>query len=193
MEEDQINLLEEHLPYEHDMLDAAYEILTANAHTSAPQDWFSRNAAINEFWLHARNLIEFYCNPSGTSASASDFTTEPLRPEFRFKKNAAAVTNAGEDFSTLINEQICHLKYERVTSPDEKLGGYDLQRVKESIDRALNKFQGLLTDEARRVWKERKKQTISISGAVEPSTSFGSTTTSLQLEASWGPTGPQKP
>jgi hypothetical protein len=85
-----------------------------------------------------------------------DFTTDRLYPDLRLKKGGGlAVENAGEEFCDLINEQVCHLKYERVSVPDAKLGGYDLPLVKSSIDRAMHKFQGMLTPGARAVWKER--------------------------------------
>lgn len=55
--------------------------------------------------------------------------------------------NWGMDLVTLMNEQICHLKYERVSKPDEELRGYDIARVKEAIDQA-RKCRNLPTGEA---------------------------------------------
>ena len=154
MDEDKKKMLVEHLPYEHNMLNRAFEFLTSDAYAAEREDKFKRNAVVEVFWLHARCLIEFYSG-SGASANASDFTTERLYPDIRLTKGKPAAANEGEDFSDLINEQICHLKYERVSIPDEKLGGYDLQRVKDTIDRAMKKFQGMLTTEARVVWVDR--------------------------------------
>jgi hypothetical protein len=72
---------------------------------------------VEVFWLHARNLIEFYNSPPRYRASAPDFTTGRLYPDLRQKKGGGlAVENAGEDFCNLINEQICHLKYERAAA-----------------------------------------------------------------------------
>jgi hypothetical protein len=145
-----VALLKEHLPYEHRMLDEAHKVITS---PSPALDWFAKNAAINVFWLHARNLIEFYRSPKSADASASHFTNVNLLPEFKLKKGQPADAKHGQELVTLINEQICHLKYERVTSPNEKLSGYDYTLAKEAIDRARDKFQSSLTDEARRVWE----------------------------------------
>lgn len=200
MDDAQRNLLREHLPYEHDMLDQAFEFLTSGTHAEERVNWFKRNAAINEFWVHARNLIEFYDKPKVHNASASAFTTEPLCPEFRLRKGGPAITNAGMAFSDLINEQVCHLKYERVSVTDEKLGGYDLQRVKESIDRAMKKFQGMLTPEARAVWVDRIPTLTLGPSVVEVSSAFSTVETTtgsfsgnvVILGGHTGPAGPAR-
>ena len=185
LDEDKKRMLAEHLPYEHEMLDRAFEFLTSDAYAAEREDQFKRNAVVEVFWLHARCLIEFYSG-SGASANASDFTTERLYPEFRLKKGEPAVANAGEDFSVLINEQVCHLKYERVSVPDEKLGGYDLHRVKDSIDRARRKFEGMLASEARAMWVDRTPATLSTYGAaVEPSSQFSVTTIEFSRRLNW--------
>ena len=74
----QICLLNEHLPYELDMLLATYRELSKQI------DDITRNALIESFWLHARNLREFYdgsatLDPKG-SAAASHFTGRRFRP-----------------------------------------------------------------------------------------------------------------
>ena len=86
LDEDKKKMLAEHLPYEHDMLDKAFEFLTSEAHAAEREDPFKRNPMVEVFWLHARNLIEFYNSPPRYSASASDFTTDRLYPDLRLKK-----------------------------------------------------------------------------------------------------------
>ncbi|MBA5775988.1 hypothetical protein H2509_02570 [Stappia sp. F7233] len=167
MDEMKAKLLKEHLPYEHDMLDAAYAFITSDKRNDDAKDreqWFLRNAAIVAFWTHARNLIEFYEKSPHASASASDFTTERLWPEFRLKKGQPAEEKAGEELRTLINEQISHLKYERVKAPHDKLGEYDPYNVKTAIDRARRKFECLLTPEAKAIWKNRQSPAAVIYG-----------------------------
>lgn len=189
MDESKANLLREHLHYEHDMLDGAFAAMAREGFEK--EEWFIRNAVICEFWVHARNLIEFYGKTEGASASASDFTTELLRPEFRLKKGAPAVQNAGAEFTTLINEQVCHLKYERVSSPDEKLGGYDVERVKDAIDRALRKFESLLTPEAQKIWRKREPRNLRLSGPPSPSSASSSASSAERATLpATGPTGP---
>jgi hypothetical protein len=186
LDEAKKKMLAEHLPYEHNMLDGAFEFLTSKAHAEERKVPFKRNAVVEVFWLHARNLIEFYRN-SGVSACASHFTSKRLSPEFRLNKGGErAVANAGREFSDLINEQVCHLKYERVSIRDEKLGGYDLQRVKDSIDRAMMKFQDMLTPEARAVWVDRTPTVLPThDAAVEPS-SHTDTATALSVSNDFG-------
>ena len=166
METDKTKILEEHLPYEHRMLEHAYAFLTSDSYTAMREDWFLRNAVINAFWMHARNLIEFYRNAKDVSASASDYTKTRLDPEFRLKKGEPADDNRGEELTDLINAQIVHLKNERVTKIDEKLGSYEPLRVITAIERARRKFEGLLTDEAATIWKYTLADSIIIAGAV---------------------------
>ena len=52
----EIAILREHLPYELDMLEKAFVFLHDPQFAAARQDQFAKNAAIEAFWIHARNL-----------------------------------------------------------------------------------------------------------------------------------------
>ena len=58
-------ILTEHLPYELNMLEAAFTFLHSPDFKDVHRIGFVRNAAIEAFWLHARNLIEFLTHIPG--------------------------------------------------------------------------------------------------------------------------------
>jgi len=51
-----------------------------------------------------------------------------------------------------INAQVSHLTYERPSSPEQKLGGYEMLRVKEAIDRGVKLFAHALAPEYEGLW-----------------------------------------
>src|SRR5215213_7782926 len=137
MEAQKAALLTDHFPYEIMMLDETVVLLSiADLHPHL------RNMAIEAFWLHARNLVEFFTlrpNVNGTCsgvASARDFTDVAFRSDLDLG-----------DLPNTINSQICHLRYERTSYAPEKLDGFDIQRVKAAIDRDITKFVRHLTPE----------------------------------------------
>jgi len=76
---------------------------------------------------------------------------------------------------TKINEQICHLLYERTSSPSQKLEGYTMLRVKQAIDRAVKSFENKLTPENKSIWKVRPEpsQWIEANGIPQSATNTG--------------------
>jgi hypothetical protein len=108
-----LKILEEHLPYELDMLERAFVILHLEKFTELRKDAFLRNAVIEAFWTHARNLVEFLMHPPNADAdgtvSARDFTKDYL-PDMKMKS-----------IDQQINAQVSHLTYERKSLPSEKL------------------------------------------------------------------------
>jgi len=159
--------LTHHLRYEHDVLNHAHEFLTHTVFAQERKDWFKRQAAIIAFWVSARSLIEFYERQQPHNPSASDYTRVPFHPNFQLKKSAPADANYSKEFSELVTLQVTHLKLERVIDAKEKLGGYDLDRVKEALDRTSRRFLSELSDEAREVWnRPRTAQAIAIDGSL---------------------------
>src|SRR6516165_815690 len=67
----------EHLPYELEMLEWSYAALHEDRLSKFREHNLIGNLAVESFWVHVRNLIDFFnqpCNGSETgSASASDF------------------------------------------------------------------------------------------------------------------------
>jgi hypothetical protein len=130
------------------MLQAAYEFLQKEQFADYRNVPFLKNAAIECFWLHARNLLEFLRQPksspdTGASVSARDFTT---------KFNHDPIGRCIEDE---INKAFTHLQYGRKSQPQETLDAYTMLRVKEHIEREIAKFQRDLSDGCNKVWKPR--------------------------------------
>jgi hypothetical protein len=158
LEEQQIDILRVHLPYELDMLDMAYAWL-AQETDKTDVDRVHVSMCIECFCLHARNLIEFFQRTVlGRTAAAVTFTNKEEHYEF-------------EDCTDDINDQICHLNYNRHTAGDPKLIGAVFRRIKESIDRAVSHFQDNLTQEFKNHW------TVRTSLKIEPGGNFYLSTT----------------
>jgi hypothetical protein len=135
------------------------QCIEAWARQSAPasesqskEDWAKLETPKNGFWLHARNLIEFFKTPASDSrtAAADHFTTEVIHYEMPSK-----------EMKNKINDQISHLNYDRLTDFG-KLTFDDAIRIKGQIDRAVAKFQIHLRAEARSLWQFRNPTEVQI-------------------------------
>lgn len=148
MEDVRKNILTEHLPYEIDLLEQCIEAWSHSVPASkgaSKSDWAKLMMPINGFWLHARNLIEFFTMPAsdGRTAAADHFTTDTIHYQM---PNKAELKK--------IHDQISHLNYDRLTGFG-KLTIHDAVRIKGQIDRAIAKFQDHLTAEAAFLWQKR--------------------------------------
>jgi hypothetical protein len=163
LEKIKIDMLREHLPYELNMLDYAYEALAKETLQSDDAE-LSKNASIECFFLHARNLIEFFNGSKSVerTASAAHFTTEEISYDLPKLMNE-------------INNQIAHLNYPR-GAHTKVLNGSDMRRIKEAIDRAVTLFQNKLSDDARPHWEVRMPNEIEI-----PASFYLSATNAIQV------------
>jgi hypothetical protein len=173
------SILTEHLPYELDMFEAAFVFLHSNEFAEARKVVFLKNAAIESFWLHARNLIEFltHSESDGRSGlvSARDFTTG-------FYPNTIM-----REIDQRINAGVSHLLYERKTRTEDKLAWHDMLRVKQHVDREINSFEATLLPAYRAVWVPRVPSDWIEVGSLMSSTN--STTSVTTMLAGWtGPT-----
>ena len=146
-------MLVEHLPYEIAMLRMSYAFLRS---TEMPPQSFSakteivvflNNTAIEAFWIHTRCLLEFFRRTShseGRTACAQDFTRETLSYDLPFGNLEGS-----------INDQICHLHYQRFRDSSKKIDGFTMQRVKEAIERAIVLFENNLKCEFEELWTVR--------------------------------------
>ena len=148
-DQDQIDVLKEHLPYELDMLELAFILLPLET------DVFRRNSLLETFWLHARNLLEFFKKSKpkhARTAWANHFTQHPV--EYDLKDFG--------DKIPMMHQQITHLSYDRTREATKKLT-FDLARdVKGAVDRAVQQFQNNLRPEAKAHWKERPVTQVEI-------------------------------
>ena len=69
VDEIELAILGEHLPYELDMLDASFALLHSPALAAHRAHPAVRNALVEAFWTHARNVIEFLTHPKGNDAA----------------------------------------------------------------------------------------------------------------------------
>jgi hypothetical protein len=144
-------VLEEHLPYELNMLQAAYEFLHKDDYADYRNVAFLKNAAIECFWMHARNLLDFLRQPKNTShdakgsVSAKDFTSK-----FDYQ-------GIGDEMNDEINRAFTHLQYGRKSQPQKKPGTFDMLRVKEHIEREIGKFERALTKDYKEAWTPRAR------------------------------------
>jgi hypothetical protein len=149
LEQEQIEMLTVHLPYELDMLNATYRLLASEQ----AEDATLCNIFFECFFLHARNLLEFFNKHQSRTASASAFTSRRLTYELASLEDA-------------INNQIVHPNYARGENASEPvLNGTHVQRIKGDIDRAVADFQSALTDDAKEHWKPRKSDNTTVSVA----------------------------
>jgi hypothetical protein len=155
-------LFTEHLPYELDMFEqAAAFIMSPENKNLGPDlsDWFRRMSALEAFWIHARNLEEFFTqnapSPDGelSTASAKDFA-----PDFSSQLGLGSVIEK-------IHAQVAHLWYKRESGWPEQLG-HEIKWVKAQIDADVRRFEGELHADWRPLWKQR--QTVQFTGAVIP-------------------------
>lgn len=143
-------LLKVHLPYELSQLDTSFLVATSPAETDEKK--LIRLMAIDCFYLHARNLIEFYkdakTNPTMSQVSAMRFTQEPQKyPDF-------------EEYMDAINDQVSHLQLDRGEHAKTALDGRCISQIKNKLDAALAQFQGSLRPDAYKLWDQRKRKTF---------------------------------
>jgi hypothetical protein len=189
-------MLVEHLKYEFDVLDAAYDFIHGNGHDLEREDWLRINSAIEAFWLHARNLIEFFerrtTGDDKGIASAEDFTKRPVQYDLPPKRQGIRL---------MIDQQVCHLQYNRITDADHKsghaptkIGGTEMWQVKGMIDRALTLFQKELTYEGSELWETRSPPKIlAFGGGVSASSHSTAATSTVIVGKDLGPQGATGP
>jgi hypothetical protein len=133
----------EHLPYEIDMLRAAYLQFNELARLDPARTAFWRNVLIESFCVHARALLDFFSNKSNdpTDALPSDFTVG-FSPTFDLTKDPLKALRVK------LNKQLFHLTKNRTIVGDQK---FDIIRdgrvVLENIELAIRRFTACLKAE----------------------------------------------
>jgi len=151
LDEDERDVIHEHLPYELYMLENSLK--TWNDCVRRGERGFERGLAFENFWLHARNLIDFFSKPEGGSdVVASTFIKDK---HLDFSLSGCAL----QDLRDRINEQICHLQRRRGIIAKE-LTGTDAEHIFSRIRNAKEEFEHNLTCEARGLWNSPKSLEI---------------------------------
>lgn len=145
-----IDFLKQHLTYEACMLRGTYQELNNNLHNE-----IVKNALIESFCIHARQLIEFFSNKQGMHAK--DFTGGTYTPKHIVQLSAVA---------NKLNTQIAHLTKKRTESTVEKIGHLDRSRLLTALELEMHHFANLLEKQFQgHFTAPAPLQSITISGA----------------------------
>ena len=134
-------ILVHHFPFEVSMLRDTFERLQ-----HGPLEQQLANALIESFALHARNLIDFFCDtPSERKAiAARHFTTGYTPFEGRRIKSS--------DEYAKINDQVAHLGYGRTTDAKRKFNLADRRTVAGWIETEIPVFLRHLLPNYQEAW-----------------------------------------
>jgi hypothetical protein len=147
MNDKERDILATHLPHELTMLHYCLDQVNRSSGDPLSNERDPRRIIAFEcFWLHARNLIEFF------ETNATDANVVSPRA---FTKDALVYSVGSDTLMRRINEQISHLQRERGLSTDAPLTGLDMIEVKDRIDSAVSRFQTNLREEAKEWWTFR--------------------------------------
>jgi hypothetical protein len=143
--EQMIDIIGEHLPYEVQMLNFTFAGLCTGPNVLGP---LPNNAFVEAFCVHARNLIDFFAEGS----------TSPKGPAGA-KHYVGAFWRAfdgqnvkSEPFYDRLNNQIAHITYRREKDRTKKIGGDDITRIKQLLDAEMKRFVDVLPSKWRQVW-----------------------------------------
>lgn len=175
-----IDIINEHLPYEIDMLRTVYGELAG----ASPPTGVFKNALIESFCIHARSLIHFLANrPSKPDdAAASDFTDT-------FVTTLDLQVERLKFILQKLNKQAFHLTTAR-TVVDKFDPGADGKIIILEIERELQNFQNCLKPEFKHFKCRTSALSVPASGSLASSSYSTSITTGSFPVAKTGPTGP---
>jgi len=106
----------------------------------------TKNAMIEAFCIHARNLNEFFLeNGRDDTLRASGFTTSAYKPPDNDQVRRSIFAK--------INKQISHLTEARTTVANEKIGDLEREQMYCFLFDDLRRFSEHLKPELRSAWK----------------------------------------
>jgi hypothetical protein len=161
------------IPYEVGMMRALYNRLLA----AACPTQLDRNAHIESFHIHARNLIEFFTDDKQCAIDPRAFTTNDYRVDGLF------ISKVSKKLESKISQQIVHLTHERTDVASDKLSDDERRLTILAIETEIKRFCKELRPEWRQIWDDGLKlmdfegEGAPLSGSVGPG----------------GPTGPASP
>ena len=133
-EQEKLAYLEEHVSYDVVMLNYTFmRLLTLRPSSSEEQ--LDRNAFLESFGVHARNLVDFLSEKSREDGrNASDYVPDFEAPDQARVKQAIF----------RLEKQILHVTSLRATDPQQKFNAGDARELYAWIVPAILKFQGQL-------------------------------------------------
>jgi hypothetical protein len=137
--------MKEHVKYEIDMLRCARWCLASrNWDCTLPSDWTIRNALIESYWVHARNLLDFF-RDGKHSSKATQFCVSYGKLDFKKSIKLGSKTTKAGDLYKNICDQITHLGESRTADVSEKLDVMD-QAIYDFVEMEINRFRDHLKD-----------------------------------------------
>ena len=158
------------IPYEVGMMRALHKRLSAG---SCPR--LCRNAEIESFHIHARNLMEFFTDDKQCAIDPRTFTTGNYRIQGNFIPRT---------LENKISQQIVHLTHERTDVEMDKLSDRERDETLQHIEKQIVLFEKALTPEWKSIWQEGLKKMDFDEPKGPPKEVFRYRS---------GPTGPAKP
>jgi hypothetical protein len=152
-------VLNDALPYELDMLDAAARYMQTDEFSKLTKpktefEWLACNATIEAFWTHARCLIEFFSRRKNQDLSASAASAMDFTEGFHPSSDMETLWGPGR-LAEALNEQVSHVGFCGKAEQLQKLGASEMVRVKSIIDKEVENFERTLKREFQRYWKSR--------------------------------------
>ena len=132
------------IPYEIGMMRALYSKLL---HRSPTQ--LDRNADIESFHIHARNLIEFFTDDKQCAIDPRAFT----KKEHKLDKNFMP-----KSLENKISQQIVHLTHDRTDVDADKLSDDQRKQTSDKIEEEIEQFDKALCPKWRPIWEEGLKR-----------------------------------
>lgn len=183
-----IEAFEQHLVYEVSMLRHTFNFLLVNAWSTE-----LRNAIIESFCVHARNIVDFFDEKSSSPGQAkSDYVGAKhfCNPDYEpWTKGRPS-----NDLYGRLNRQVSHLTFDRTSKNEEKLGGKELGELFRLIEQELQIFGKYLRDPYAGKWPFGDNDKVAVK-ATASVTNLSATnhTTSVSNSYDGGPTGPAGP
>ncbi len=116
-------MLADFIPYEIGMMRALYKRLVAGASSQ-----LCRNAEIESFHIHARNLMEFFKNDKQCAIDPRAFATEDYQIAGNF---------IPAKLESKISQQIVHLTHERTDIEKDKLSDAEREQTLQYIEQQV--------------------------------------------------------
>jgi len=188
-----LDIINEHLPYEMDMLRVTYTKLAAIAQSptaATPENRACRFALIESFCVHARSLVDFFL---ATSANPNDVLATEFTTGFRSSLDPA---NAPlRDIRTKLNKQIFHLTKDRTLIDAAKFDpGTDGSYVLNALEAEMRNFIACLRPDFRPFTAHTVPVNVETHGPLGPTNHITSITLVIGPERNvGGPTGPCGP
>jgi hypothetical protein len=149
MDEDHQRFLKTDLPYELDALERAFLVVMSNELASFRPAPALANLFIENFWLHARNLTEFFeAGKNSSTVSPFEFTNDTYRKPATLQR-----------LRDLINAQITHLQLAR-RECDKRTLASQMHNVLGAIQKATTEFEASLSEGSKDHWRKHEPMTV---------------------------------